>query len=82
MTNTSGLSGTQHGTAEVRMEPDSAFTPYPAPERELPKTWHGRRPWWYVGGLTLAVVLWVAGVAIVAFFVLMMVLFAQIGSNK
>lgn len=64
------------------METDGAFKPYPAPERELPRTWHGRRPWWHVGGITLAIVLWLAGVAIVAFFVLMMVLFAQVGSNK
>jgi hypothetical protein len=66
----------------VRVEQDQAFKPYPAPERELPRTWHGRRPWWHVAGITLAIVLWVAGVALVAFVVLMMVLFAQVGSNK
>jgi hypothetical protein len=64
------------------MEQDQAFKPWPTPERELPKTWHGRRPWWHYAGITLAIVLWLAGVAIVAFFVLMMVLFAQMGSNK
>lgn len=64
------------------METESAFKPYPAPERDLPKTWHGRRPWWQVAGITLAIVLWIAGVAMVAYFVLVMVLFAQAGSNK
>jgi hypothetical protein len=64
------------------METDSAFKPYPAPERELPRTWHGRRPWWHVAGITLAIVLWVAGVAVVAYIVLFMVALSQMGNNK
>ena len=64
------------------METDSAFKPFPAPESELPRTWHGRRPWWHVAGITVAIVLWVAGLALVAFIVFFMVALSQIGSNK
>jgi hypothetical protein len=63
------------------MEPDTALKPWPNPETELPRTRH-RRPFWVYAGITLVIVLWLAGVALVAFVVLMVVLFAQVGSNK
>jgi len=64
------------------MQPDSPFKPYPAPDRELPGTWHGRRPWWHFGATALAVVLVIAGLAIVAFIILFAIALSQFGNNK
>lgn len=64
------------------MATEPAFKPYPAPERELPRTWHGRRPWWRYAGITLVILLWLAGLALVAFIVLFFVALSQFGSNK
>jgi hypothetical protein len=62
------------------MEPDHAFKPWPTPERELPRA--RRRTWWSYAGVTLAVVLAIAGLALVAFIILVAISLSQWGNNK
>lgn len=64
----------------VQVPPDQPFQPWPAPGPVVVQ--RQPRPWWHYVGITVAIVLWLAGVALVAFIVLMMVLLAQVGSNK
>ena len=62
------------------MQPDSAFKPYPAPERELPV--QRRRSWLYYTGVALSVLLVIAGLALLAFIILFAIALSQYGNNK
>lgn len=74
------------------MEPDNALDPWAVPEhatRRLPRATRQflraqrqRRPWWVYAGTTLVIVLWLAGVALVALIVLVMIGLSQWGNNK
>jgi hypothetical protein len=67
------------------MEPDSALDPWAVPEhvtRQLPRVRRPRRPWWVYAGTTLVVLLWLAGVALVACIVLLAIGLSQWGNNK
>jgi hypothetical protein len=62
------------------MKSDTAFKPWPTPEREVPGL--RRRSWWFYAGITLAVVLAIAGLAFVAFIILVAISLSQWGNNK
>jgi hypothetical protein len=62
------------------METQSAFKPYPAPERQVPGL--RRRSWWFYAGITVAVVLAIAGLAWVAFIFVVAVSSSTAGTNK
>ena len=67
------------------MEPDNALDPWAVPEyvtRRLPRVQRQRRPWWVYVGTTLVIVLWLAGVALVAFIILAVISLSQWGNNK
>ena len=62
------------------MQPDSAFKPYPAPEREVPGL--RRRTWLYYTGVALAVLLVIAGLALLGLIILLAIGLSQYGNNK
>ena len=62
------------------MEPDTAFKPWPTPEREVPGL--RRRSWWFYAGISLAVVLAIAGLAFVALILVVATSLSHGGNNK
>jgi hypothetical protein len=62
------------------MDPDHAFKPWPTPERIVPGL--RRRSWLFYAGVTLAVVVALAGLALVALIVMFAIGLSQWGSNK
>jgi hypothetical protein len=67
------------------MEHDNALDPWAVPDhvtRPLPRVQRPRRPWWVYVGTTLVIVLWLAGVALVALIILVAISLNQWGNNK
>jgi hypothetical protein len=67
------------------MEPDGALDPWAVPAhatRKLPRGQRPRRPWWVYAGTTLAVVVVIAGVAVVGAVIFLMIGLSQWGNNK
>jgi hypothetical protein len=62
------------------MDPDHAFKPWPDPEQVVPGV--RRRSWLFYAGVTLVVVLAIAGLAVVAFIILLAIGLSQWGNNK
>jgi hypothetical protein len=62
------------------MDPDHAFKPWPTPERVVPGLRH--RSWLFYVGVTLAVVVALAGLALVAFVILAVIGLSRYGNNK